>query len=158
RGSRVMTVRDDSRFPRVQVLPEVGRASFRVDGAERLVYEFGSGGSRPFFYPVVGPSGAVLTRMGHPNPVGHEHHKSLWFGHQKVGGVNFWEEPRNTDTHIRHRRVTLYHDGPEFGGLAADMEWWSQGRAILRQSLIVAVEPLDGGEYAIDLQSRFESV
>src|SRR5947209_17413780 len=146
-----------SEFPRVQIMPGIGCARFLLDGIERLSYNFGHGFRRPFVFPIIGPSGAVLTRMGHPNPVGHEHHKSLWFGHQKVGGVNFWEEPRNTDTKIRHRRVTLYHDGPEFGGLAADLEWWSQGRTILRQSLIVALEPLDGGDYAIDLQSPFES-
>src|SRR5262249_22113693 len=128
-------VRSAFRFPRVQVIPEPTRASFRVDGVERLGYDFGAAATRPFFYPVVGPSGATLTGMGHPNPVGHEHHKSVWFGHQKVNGVNFWEEPRNTDTRLRHRRVTLYHDGPDFGGLAADLEWWSQGRALLRQSL-----------------------
>jgi hypothetical protein len=142
----------------VQVIPEPTRASFRVDGVERLGYDFGLAATRPFFYPVVGPSGATLTRMGHPNPVGHEHHKSVWFGHQKVNGVNFWEEPRNTDTRLRHRRVTLYHDGPDFGGLAADLEWWSQGRALLRQSLIVALEPFENGEYAVDFQSRFEAV
>ncbi|HEU5115345.1 MAG TPA: hypothetical protein VFT74_01575, partial [Isosphaeraceae bacterium] len=60
----------DFDFPRVQVLPQIQRASFRLDGVERLGYEFAPGESRPFFYPLLGPSGAELTRMGHPNPVG----------------------------------------------------------------------------------------
>lgn len=150
-------MRDESRVPRVQVIPEVDRASFRIDGAERLGYEFGPTSSRPFFYPLVGPSGATLTRMGHPNPVGHEHHKSIWFGHQQVNGVNFWEEPRNADTRIRHRRVTLYHDGDEFGGMAADLDWWSLGRTLLRQTLVVVLEPLGPAGFAVEFQSRFES-
>jgi hypothetical protein len=138
-------------------LPGIDRAGFLVEGVERVGYEFRPGGSRPFFFPVVGPSGAALTRMGHPNPVGHEHHKSVWFGHQKVNGVNFWEEPRGTDVSVRHRRVTLYHDGDDFGGLVAELEWWAQGRALMRQTLVAAVEPFEGGDYALDLQSRFEA-
>ncbi len=91
----------DFDFPRVQAIPQIQRASFRLNGVEKVAYEFGLNESRPFFYPLLGPSGAELTRMGHPNPVGHEHHKSIWFAHQYVipGGrdiseaVNFWEEP-----------------------------------------------------------------
>jgi hypothetical protein len=145
-------------FPRVQVIPEVDRASFLVDGVERLVYHFGTGGSRPFVFPLVGPSGASLTRMGHPNPVGHEHHKSIWFGHQKIDGIDFWGERPNTDIRIRHQKVTLYHDGDMFGGLVAELAWWAHGHAVLRQQLTAAIEPLDGGELALDIQSRFEAV
>src|SRR5205814_1291733 len=105
------------RFPRVQALPQIDRASLRIDGVERVGYEFGTGGPRPFVYPVVGPSGAMLTRMGHPNPVGHEHHKSVWFGHQKIAGVNFWEERPNSDIQVRHQRVVLYQDGDDWAGL-----------------------------------------
>ncbi len=145
------------RFPKVQVIPGVDRASFRVDGVERLGYDFGLTGSRPFFYPIVGASGAVLTRMGHPNPVGHEHHKSVWFAHQKVNGVNFWEERPNTDIRVRHRRVTLYQDGDDLGGIALDLDWWANGRVIMKQGLIVTLEPQDGPAIAIDFQSRFEA-
>ena len=81
-----------SSFPTVQALPEIDRASLRIDGVERVGYEFGSGTTRPFLFPIIGPSGRGLTRMGHPNPVGHEHHKSAWFGHEKVAGVNFWAD------------------------------------------------------------------
>ncbi|MCA1686939.1 MAG: PmoA family protein, partial [Planctomycetia bacterium] len=129
----------------------------RVDGAERLGYEFGTGKSRPIFYPVVGASGAVLTRLGHPNPVGHEHHKSVWFGHQKVNGVNFWEDRENSDVRVRHRRVTLYQDGEDSGGMVADLDWWAQGRSVMRQTLIVVIEPQGGHDLAIDFQTRFQS-
>jgi hypothetical protein len=143
-------------FPRVQALPGVDRAALCIDGVERVGYEFGSGQARPFLFPVIGPSGRPLTRMGHPNPVGHEHHKSVWFGHQKVAGNNFWEERPNTDVRVRHRRVTAYRDGADWAGLAAEWEWWAVGRGWLRQGLIVAIEPRDDGGFALDLQSRFE--
>ena len=116
------------KFPRVQVIPQIGRASLGIDGVERVGYEFGEGSARPFLFPLIGPSGNVLTRLGHPNPIGHEHHKSIWFGHASVGGINFWEERPNTDIRIRHRSVRLYQDGEDWGGLVADLDWWAHGR------------------------------
>jgi len=145
-------------FPRVQVNPQIGRASLCIDGIERVGYDFGASAARPFLFPLIGSSGAQLTRMGHPNPIGHEHHKSVWFGHQSVAGINFWEERSNTDIRIRHRRVRLYHDGRDWGGLVAELDWWAHGKATLVQELTIAIEPAayDGG-FALDLQSRFES-
>ena len=145
-------------FPKVQVVPGLDRADFLVDGVLRTSYQFGSDGKRPFLFPLLGPSGAMLTRMGHPNPVGHEHHKSVWFGHQKVNGVNFWEERATNDVSVKHRRVVLYHDGDDWGGLVAEIDWWAGGRSVMRQRLIVALQPLGGGQFALDLQSRFEVV
>ena len=144
-------------FPRVQVIPEIGRASLCIDGVERVGYDFGATAARPFLFPLIGPAGALLTRMGHPDPLGHEHHKSVWFGHQNVAGINFWEERPSTDIQIRHRRVRLYHDGHAWGGLVAELNWWAQGRSILLQELTIVVEPAHDGGFALDLQSRFES-
>src|SRR5918993_1393514 len=67
-------------FPRCEVVPLPDhQASFRIDGAERLRWHFGPSYPRPFFYPLVGPSGTPLTRMGHPGDPGHDHHRSVWF-------------------------------------------------------------------------------
>lgn len=155
---RAVLVADSFVFPSVQAVPDLQRASLRIDGSERVGYEFGLNQPRPFLFPVLGPSGAWLTRMGHPNPVGHEHHKSVWFGHQKVAGVNFWEDRPRTDVRIRHRRVVLYQDGADWGGLVADLDWWANGHALIRQRLTIVLEPQEQGHYAIDLQSRFEAV
>jgi hypothetical protein len=145
------------RFPRVQVIPGIGRASLGIDGIERAGYEFGEGASRPFLFPLVGPSGAALTRLGHPDPIGHEHHKSIWFGHGSVGGINFWEERPNTDIRIRHRLVRLYQDGGTWGGLVTELDWWAHGRSVLHQELTIVIEPCSYNGYTLDLQSRFDS-
>jgi hypothetical protein len=145
------------RFPRVQAVPEIGRASLRIDGVERVGYHFGTGDARPYLFPVIGASGAQLTRLGHPDPTSHEHQKSIWFGHAGVAGVNFWDERPNTDIRIRHRAIRVYHDGPNWGGLVADLDWWAEGRSILRQELIIVLEPAIDGGFSLDLQSRFES-
>ena len=98
-----------------------------------------------------------MTRLGHPNPIGHEHHKSVWFGHQSVAGINFWEDQPSSDIRIRHRCVRLYHDGNRWGGLVADLDWWAQGRSLFHHELILVIEPISNGGFALDLQSRLDS-
>ena len=52
--------------PRLQVVPQAyEQASFQRDGVEITRYHFGEGLNRPFLFPVIGPSGRSLTRMGH---------------------------------------------------------------------------------------------
>ncbi len=53
---------------------------------------------RPILYPVIGPSGAAMTR-DYPMSSGrkgeshdHIHHRSLWFAHGAVNGEDFWGE------------------------------------------------------------------
>src|SRR5262249_45782658 len=139
-------------------LPGIELASFQVDGQERLAYEFGLGGPRPFFFPLIGPSGRMVTRMGHPNPGGHEHHRSIWFGHQKVQDINFWEERPGRDVRVRHKRVIAYRDGTDWAGLAAELDWWAEGKSRMTQALKVALTPCDDGGLLIDLESRFEAM
>jgi hypothetical protein len=150
-------MRSSVTIPRVQAIPGVGRASLCVDGAERDGYEFGEGDTRPYLFPLIDPSGACLTRLGHPNPIGHEHHKSVWFGHQSIAGINFWEDRIASDIRVRHRCVRLYHDGHDRGGLVADLDWWAHGRPYLNHEPILVIEPTARGGLALELQSRFES-
>jgi hypothetical protein len=85
------------RVLRVQVVPQPDdQVSFHVEGQERLRWQAARRYPRPFFFPLLGPSGRPLTRMGHPAAPDHDHHRPLWWGHQDVGGVNFWEERGGT--------------------------------------------------------------
>ena len=61
---------------RCEVLPEAGhQVSFRIDGREVLRWHEGRDYPRPYFFPVIGPSGTSLTRMGHPGAPNHDHHQ-----------------------------------------------------------------------------------
>ena len=69
-----------------------------IDGKLFTEYHTDAGG-RPVLWPVVGPTGAAMTRS---YPVGatlpgeatdHPHQRSLWFGHESVDGVDFWHDP-----------------------------------------------------------------
>src|SRR3954470_10031053 len=80
--------------PRMQAVPQpYEQVSFQRDGDEIARYHFGPGLHRPFVFPVVGPAGRSVTRMGHPHdPETHSHHNSLWVAHHDVNGVSFWED------------------------------------------------------------------
>ena len=56
--------------------------------------------TRPFLYPVLGPGGAAMTRDwpmndGPNDEKDHPHHRSLWFAHGEINGVDFWSESTN---------------------------------------------------------------
>ncbi len=46
-------------FPRVQAIPGIDRCGFCLDGRERIGYEFGTGGPRPFLFPLI--AGLAIT-------------------------------------------------------------------------------------------------
>jgi hypothetical protein len=147
-------------LPRCQIepLPDY-QASFQIDGRERLRWHFGSHYPRPFFYPLVGPSGSPLTRMGHPGDAGHDHHRSIWFAHHDVAGQSFWAD--NSKTQVRQKRWLAYQDGDAEAAMAVLVGWYdAQGKELLEQELIAAVSGIgDGhllpGETLVELQSTF---
>ena len=55
-------------------------------------------GNKPYLWPVVGPTGKRMTRAYPMEDVegekqDHPHHRSIWFGHQEMGGSDTWHEP-----------------------------------------------------------------
>jgi hypothetical protein len=143
-------------FQRCQVAPQADhQATFTIDGVERLRWHFGPNYPRPFFYPLVGPSGAVLTRMGHPGAPDHDHHRSIWFAHEKVLGIDFWSD--RTQARVRQKQWLAYQDGDDDAIMAVLLGWYDghDPKELLTQELIASVRPLDNGETLVELQSRF---
>ena len=131
------------------------QVSVEVDGVERLRWHFSPVYPRPFFYPLVGPLGEPLTRMGHPGAANHDHHRSIWFAHQKVLGVDFWSD--QTDARVRQLHWLAYEEGDDEAAMAVELGWFDghDPRELLRQELIVGVRPGDGGETFVELQAKF---
>ncbi len=143
--------------PRCTLLPLPDhQVSFQVDGAERLRWHFGPQYPRPFFYPLAGPaSGRSLTRMGHPGAPNHDHHRSIWFGHEKVSGVNFWGDA--TAARVRQAEWLAYHDSDAEAVMAVRLVWADghDPKPLLEQELFAAVIPGPDGETFVELQSAF---
>src|SRR5262245_44337027 len=143
--------------PRCTLIPLPDhQVAFQVDGAERVRWHFGPQYPRPFFYPLVGPaSGLSLTRMGHPGAPDHDHHRSIWFAHEKVSGVNFWGDA--TMARVRQKQWLAYQDGENEAVMAVRLGWFDghDPKELLEQDLLVALIPGREEESLVEFQSSF---
>ncbi|MBM3997362.1 MAG: hypothetical protein FJ303_24915 [Planctomycetes bacterium] len=136
--------------PRVQAVPQpYDQVSFQQGGIEIARFHFGSTLKRPFVFPVIGPSGLPLTRMGHPqDPVGHSHHNSVWIAHNDVNGVSFWaDRGKNTGT-IVHQRIEKLTDGDTEASVTSLNHWIDDAtkKVLLVERRKTTVSPLPPGE------------
>ncbi|MEZ5943428.1 MAG: PmoA family protein [Planctomycetaceae bacterium] len=141
---------------RCQVIPEEGhRASFRVAGRELVRWNYGMEYPRPFFYPVLGPSGVPLTRMGHPGASNHDHHRSVWFAHNKLLGIDFWSDLH--EPQIRQRQWFAYEDGADFARMSVLLGWYDghDPQPLVNQEVVTTFRPREHGEYTLEFQCRF---
>ena len=160
-GSRAVESTEADRTPTgappyCEVVPEAGKqAVFRFGGEERLRWNFGTDYPRPFFYPVRGPSGAGLTRMGHPGAADHDHHQSIWFAHDSVDGHGFWSN--QSPGVIRQKEWLAYQDGDSEAVMAALLSWRVEetGAELLEQELIAAARPAEDGGTLLEIGAEF---
>jgi hypothetical protein len=142
--------------PRLQAVPQpYEQASFQRDGVEITRYHFGPRLNRPFLFPIIGPAGRSLTRMGHPHdPESHSHHNSVWLSHKNVAGVDFWSD-RRLGT-IRHKRIVKYDDEGEESTITAENEWVDEGgKVLLNETRRISVVLLEGKEWLLVIDSTF---
>lgn len=144
--------------PRVQIVPQADdQVSFQVDGQERLRWHAAPRYPRPFFFPLIGPAGRSVVRLGHPADPSHGHHRSFWWGHQSVGGVNFWEE-RGGAQQVRQEDWVHYQDGADEAGMVVRIGWFDAHKVkLLTQELIAVYRPLEQGEGWLELRTTFTS-
>ncbi len=84
-------------------------------------------GHKPIFFPVIGANGQQITR-GYPmledNPnerKDHPHHRSFWFTHGDVNGVDFWSEGTKAGNIIHRKFVTV--EGGTQAVLVTQNDW-----------------------------------
>ncbi len=101
-----------------------------IDGEPFTRYVFGPEVVRPYFYPLLGPSGVALTRhypMRSDVPgesTDHPHHRSLYVAFGEVNGVDVWAEPPHPNTgRILHEGWDHRSDGPVVADLQERLRW-----------------------------------
>jgi hypothetical protein len=148
---------EEKPVPKLQVLSlRQDQASFVRGDAEIARYHFSPAQRRPFVYPVVGPAGRSLTRMGHPrDPQGHSHHNSVWISHEKVNGVSFWGDRGKGK--IVHRSIENFEDLGESSWMTVVNAWVDEGnkdRMLMVERRRTGVRLLERDQWmmVIDLQ------
>lgn len=149
---------------RCEVVPLADQqTAFSIDGVEKLRWHYGDNYPRPYFFPFYGPSGAMLTRMGHPGAPDHDHHQSIWFAHNKLQGQNFWGN--GTGAHVRQKQWLAYQNGDHEAVMAVLLGWYDpEGVELMEQELIAAVLPIaaaaekQANEHALELQFTLRPV
>lgn len=96
--------------------------------------------------------------MGHPGAPDHDHHRSIWFAHEKVSGVNFWSDV--TTAHVRQKQWLAYQDGEDEAVMAVRLGWndGHDPKDLLEQDLFAAVIPRPDRETLVKIQTTFRPV
>lgn len=138
---------------RCQVVPQAGhRVSLQVDGVEKAVWNFSDDYPRPFFFPLNGPSGTSLTRIGHPGAPNHDHHLSVWFAHHDVDGISFWAN--SSKATVVQKEWLTYQDGDGAATMAVKNEWRdAEGTPRLDQQVVASLIALPEGESMLEIQT-----
>lgn len=139
--------------PKIQVIPEPRLcATFLIEGRRVLGFDGGGAGMRrPFLYPVIGPSGLPLTRMGHPHdPVSHSHHNSVWISHNAVDGTDFWADNGGT---IETIHISRLEDSDDHAWLEFKAVWRNrEGAPLLDENRRITLTLLGAGLWRVDVE------
>lgn len=83
--------------PAVKLTPLADRVRVEIGGQHFTDYVHGDGSSRSYCYPILAADGTPLTRdfpmkETPGEDTDHPWHRSLYFAHSMIGGVDFWNE------------------------------------------------------------------
>jgi hypothetical protein len=135
--------------PRISV--KEGNEAIEVGSEEGLItrYVF-SYPNKPYFYPLIGPKGQRMTRAYPSEEIpgesrDHRHHRSFWFSHGDVNGVDFWSESPKGGR-IVHKKFKGLSSGPVYGLISDECDWISpDGRTVCREFKEVRIYRTDLG-------------
>jgi hypothetical protein len=100
-------------------------------------YNFDPAVARPFFYPVLGPGGKMVTRSFPMKDVpgemrDHPHHRSFWTAYGEVNDADNWSEAPGKHGFTRHQRFASRAEGPVVAAFEALAVWTSrEGKPLL---------------------------
>jgi hypothetical protein len=106
--------------------PEGENLLVNLDGKQLTQYRVDSG-SKPIFFPLIGPTGDSYTRAYPTQAIpgeddDHPHQRSCWFTHGKVNAIDFWAEGAKFGK-IKETQRTLVTEGPALARLATTDDW-----------------------------------
>ena len=111
-----------------------------------------------YFYPLLGPGGVNMSRSWPmKNDVegedkDHPHHRSLWFAHGAVNGIDFWAETPKAGK-IQHDQFLEVKSGPDQGVIRSTCKWVApDGKIICTDERTFRVFNRPGNERLCDFE------
>ncbi len=92
----------------------------------------GGNAMKPYLYPLRSASGKLVTRKfpmeaSEGEPKDHPHQRGLWFAHDRVNGIDFWNNEADYKTPNRGTMVVAkigdVQNGADAGSFTADLDW-----------------------------------
>jgi len=110
----------------VKITEHDEKVTVEINGKLFTEYRF-KDAQRPYFYPVIGPTGVPVNRHwpmgdGPDEAHDHPHHKSLWYTHGDVNGVDFWADG-NSKGRVVHDKFLEISSGRDVGVIKQQNKW-----------------------------------
>lgn len=118
----------------VQITRLDGKLRIEINGKLFTEYYY-TNTPKPYYYPLLGPGELPMTRRWPMEPTtdeehDHPHHRSLWYAHSSVDGLDFWTE-RSNSCKIVHQAFQGIHSGVDEGTIQSTDNWLAQDGTIV---------------------------
>jgi hypothetical protein len=140
----------------VKITEQSDRLVIDINGKPFTEYRF-AGAPHVYFYPLLGPGGTPMTRdFPMKNVPGedqdHKHHRSLWFSHGAVNGVDFWSEEAKAGK-IVHDKFLEVKSGDKAGVIRSANKWIApNGEVVCTDELTFRVLATPDNERLFDFE------
>lgn len=131
------------------------QVAVNIGGQPLAVYHTSPDLPKPFFSPVRGADGTILSRPLE-NPEDHKHHKGIWLSIDEVNGIKFWAE----EGKIVNQSVEFADSQKDAPGTMAIVNHWmgTNGEPLLVETTKLSVFPNRLMIYDISLAPTKEAV
>lgn len=140
----------------VNIIEQQDKLRIEINGQLFTEYVF-KGAPHVYYYPVLGPGGLAMTRnwpmkdsQGEEHD--HKHHRSLWYSHGAVNGVDFWSEDQKAGQ-ILHEKFLEIKSGADSGVIRSQNKWVApDGKTVLRDERVFRVYARPNNERLFDFE------
>lgn len=140
----------------VQIIQQDGKLRIEMDG-ELFANYYYSNVSRPYLYPIVGAEGRQMTRhwpqeQAENEEHDHPHHKSWWYAHGKVNGIDFWSEEKGAGK-TAHEKFTKIKSGAKKGEIHSSNKLVApDGKVVATDDRRIVIHAGPGGTKIMDFE------
>lgn len=137
-----------------------------LEGKPFVTYRFNTKNAelpRPYFHPLIGPTGQVITQLGEVpgKREKHFHHTALWIAHQNFQAkgepaCDNWQIGRPNSSKIDHVRFDTVQSGPLAGRFIERLNWLNVkgDRVLLDEIRTVTIPRLPAQRRVLDVEIK----